>query len=227
MFRTASTTAVLIILGFAGHQALAQQPDAMGMPKPGHQKPSDQHPGDQHPGDQKPGDQKPGDQHPGHQHPGDQKPDQEKPDQDDGKQSEPKRKALFNLVCYYKHEANPEGFKTCKVVSRFEKAVTPDGGEVTDESPELSEGQGATPETPTFLVECNNARKWHLYGRRVTDLLSTTISATPGPLPAIYIPRAMLHVESHISDSYLDIDTGVPENRLRLPGKCYIWASTH
>jgi hypothetical protein len=133
---------------------------------------------------------------------------------------------MFNVACFYNNHFNPAGFKTCKANSVFQKAVTPEGGEVADDSPDPTT-LPLSPDVPTFKVECDNVSRYNDHSRRFTDLLSTRIQAMSGPMPAIYLPRGELHTGNHVSDSYLEIDTGIPANsQLRINGKCYIWTGS-
>lgn len=193
------------------------------------QKDKDQKDRDQKDRDQKDKDQKDKDQRDRHQRDKDQAGDQDDKHKDkdkdkhDGHKGKDHRLAHFNLVCYYRQPTNPQGFQNCKAAASFKKHVTLDGGEIADESPDPSRPLSA--EIPFFKVECDNVSVYGGdRGRRFTDLLSTRIQALTGPKPAIYLPRGSLHVGQHISDSYLEIDTGLPDNdSLRTVGKCYIW----
>jgi hypothetical protein len=142
--------------------------------------------------------------------------DRQKDGQDDGKQDDGKQDG--------DKDKDKDKYKTCKAISIFEKVVTAEGAEVTDESPEPS--TPLSPQVPRFSVECDGLPEpvYNNYARRFTDLLSTRIQALTGPKPAIYLPRGALHVGYHVADSYLDIDTGIPtQKQLRIPGKCNIY----
>lgn len=196
-----------------------QKPDEQ---KPDKQKPDEQKPDGQKPDEQKPDGQKPDEQKPDKQKPDEQKPDKQKPDDRDDEcklQPAPKGFANFNVVCYYKSADAPKSLQACKVASTFQKAITPDGAEVADSSPE---GLGhASPLVPTFNVECDRTLSFNDHARRQTNLLNTRIQALTGPHPAIYLPRGSLHAGFHVEDSLLEID--YRDEQLRLEGQCYIW----
>lgn len=157
----------------------------------------------------KDGDQEEGDQEEGDQEEGDQE------DKRDGHHGDRKGGHKGG----HDHWKKPQ---TCKAVAIFEKVVTLDGGEVADHSPVAS--TPLSPQIPRLTVECDNETKYNDHARRFTDLLSTRIQGLSGPFPAIYLPRGALHTGQHVSDSYLEIDSGIPTNRaIRMPGKCYVW----
>jgi hypothetical protein len=162
--------------------------------------------------------------------------------QQDGKHKcEPTRTADFNIVCFYKkHEHKEHGDKdqdqgqgqrpgdddkdkgsVCKVSSTFAKRITADGGEIMDRSPDP--GQGNPAELPMLSVECGPEAKYNDHARRWTDLLSTRIQGLTGPHPAIYLPRGALHEGTHVADSYLEVESGIPGDPVRMYGKCHIW----
>ena len=132
----------------------------------------------------------------------------------------PTQMACFNLVCYYNNAENPDGYKNCKVASRFNKLVTIDGGEVQDDS--------TIPDNPEFEVSCEDKLIYNNSARRFTDLLGTRIQGEAGPHPSITIPRGALHSGvhgtsgDHIAPSVFEIDTG-SHGLLRTRGTCYIW----
>ncbi|OFZ19480.1 MAG: hypothetical protein A2X94_09020 [Bdellovibrionales bacterium GWB1_55_8] len=139
----------------------------------------------------------------------------------------PTKSVCFNLVCHYdfqqhiqgEEQQNGSGLKSCKVAARFDKLVTIDGGEVTDDS--------IHPDNPELEVSCDDKLVYNNSARRFTDLLGTRIQGQMGPHPAITLPRGALHAGSgetsgrHIAPSVLELDTGRGFERAR--GTCYIW----
>ena len=166
--------------------------------------------------DEGPGQQSPGqDEHPGQGH----------PRCPDGNCNPPTKSICFNLVCHYNFPGegpdqgqHREG-KSCKVAARFEKLVTIDGGEVTDDS--------THPNNPELEVSCDNKMVYNNSAHRFTDLLGTRIQGEMGPHPAITLPRGALHAGagessgSHVAASVLELDTGRGFERAR--GTCFIW----
>ena len=137
------------------------------------------------------------------------------------------KKVCFNLQCTYgDHHENetsidPEGGhdRNCRAAATFVKAVTKDGGEVSDDSNSHN--------NPRFEVKCGKDSLTDNSARRFTTLLGTRIQREQGPFPAILLPRGALHSGSdnlagfHVAKSVLEVDTGHKVKHLH--GTCYIW----
>lgn len=210
------STLSLATVGFASEPDPTQDKCRVHPVGVGEHKPNDQD--DNHQGDQHQGDQHQGDQHQGDQH--GEKPDKDRCDRDDDHHDHDRTpSAHFNLVCYYTNKDNPEEFRACKVASTFEKAVTLDGGEVADNSPDPTPSN--LNQLPQLSVDCGRVLTFNDHARRFTGLLNTRIQALSGPHPAIVLPRGALHTGIHISESSFEVDH--KDVQLRLHGECYIW----
>lgn len=132
-------------------------------------------------------------------------------DHEKEKDKKPLPKPLcFTLFCIYHRKADDHrGPMKCRAASDFKKNVAPNGDELWDNS---------MPGThPSLEVECDHTLVYRSGGIRYTDWNGTRVQGTPGPFPAITLPREALHEGHYYSYSFLQFEDQT------LPGQCFIY----